>query len=259
MGRDFRRLIWVTEAAGWTFKTIAPTVTKSVLPDSHITHASGKRKTVCASTVVNFFDVDPVRFNVCATTDDVARILNRHGMSVRDAAGRLGLSGKLGKRDPRSPTGWTYETKVPQAKAAIKRYAASKKGVLAYYLVRVCNKTGGDGHVIVLDSRAANRVDTDPRLRDARYVSHIMIVRPGPKLQQEIEAKKEAEAEERAPQRILQKSHSRAGGGSDGATADDWKRAQKAAQERVARGDWTAHVDLADGSLARSMSRREGR
>ena len=116
-------------------------ITRSILPNGHITHPGGRRKTVCTSTCMAALGISPDSFKFSQNMDDMLRIMRRK-FSVRS---RLSTVGK----DART---------VGQLRAPIRK---NKEETIAW-LVLV------PGHAILLDNEGETWVDTAPVKRDTR-------------------------------------------------------------------------------------------
>ena len=127
------------------------TVTHSAIGD-HITHPSGRRKTICTSTVLWCLDIPTDRFNYSQSVPDMIRILNRHGYSVRSRLSTLGRG----------------QVTVSQLR---KRIASEPPVDGAHYLI------GVPAHVLLLSGDGSIVCDTAPRERDRRRVTELYIVR----------------------------------------------------------------------------------
>lgn len=111
----------------------------------HVTHESGRRKTVCTSAVLAHFGISPSKYRYCENRKDMERILRRNGWAVRSRLSKVGKGCSVG-----------------QARARI-----AKLGEGGYYYVSV------PGHAMLLDSNGQTVVDTAPRKRDRRKVLSI--------------------------------------------------------------------------------------
>lgn len=118
---------------------------------SHITHISGKCKTVCVTACLTAIGVPIDGFDVTGTIEsrNYLRILNRHGYSTRSRLSKM----------PKSHT-------IGRCRAAIKKLNES-----AVYFVIV--RTATMCHALLLDSQGLTVVDTDKRKRDKRLVYSI--------------------------------------------------------------------------------------
>jgi len=113
----------------------------------HITHDSGRRKTVCASSVLAHFGIYPDTYNYAENVGDVNRILRDRGYSVRSRKSKI-------------------VTKKANTLGGI-RNRIKDLGEPGKYFIRVI------GHAMVLDGEGKTIVDTDPRKRDRRKVTHV--------------------------------------------------------------------------------------
>lgn len=122
--------------------------------NNHITHKSGKRKTVCVTACLTALGVPVNGFHVTGSTDKAnwLKVLNRHGFSTRSRKSKLGKA-----------------TTIGSARNAIKRM-----GEDALYLVIVWG--AGYCHAMVLDNAGKTIVDTAPRKRDQRKIFSIHAV-----------------------------------------------------------------------------------
>ena len=111
----------------------------------HITHASGRRKTVCTSSVMAYFGIAPSEDNYSQCIRDINRVLRSKGFSVRSRFS-------------------TVVTKKFKTVGAIReRIKALDVSSGAFYI-------GVSGHVLVMDREGNTVVDTAPRKRDKRQV-----------------------------------------------------------------------------------------
>ena len=117
---------------------------------AHLTHASGRMKTVCTSAVLAHFGIAPSAYKYAGEIGTVNRIVNRHGFSVRSRRSKLPKRCSIG-----------------QARQAIRKFSgdASER----FYV-------GVPGHAMVLNGQGETVVDTDPRTRDRRQVTRIFVV-----------------------------------------------------------------------------------
>lgn len=127
---------------------------KPVIMKDHITHASGKRKTVCVTACLTALGVPFDGFQVTGSMQKAhyLKILNKFGFSTRS-------------RKSKMPKGLT----IGACRKAIKRLDESA----AYFVV-----VNGSGycHAMVLDNNGETVVDTSPRKRDKRIVHSIHAV-----------------------------------------------------------------------------------
>lgn len=121
-------------------------------PSNDLTHASGRGKTICTSSVLSFFGIDPGEYHYSDHSRDVKNILRRKGYSVRSRASALGLSKGL---------------TVGELRKKLKAYDGCESN--AYYL-------GVKGHAMVIAGNGVTLVDTAPRKRDRRQVVHIQLI-----------------------------------------------------------------------------------
>lgn len=117
----------------------------------HITHPSGRRKTVCTSTCLDHWGVPPTSYHYCESFRDMLRLLRREGFSVRSRLSRLPKSKRRGV-------------------GALRLWLRANAPEHAEYLVRV------PGHVIAMNARGETIVDTAPRRRDVRPVLGLWVV-----------------------------------------------------------------------------------
>ena len=110
--------------------------------DDHIIHASGRKKTVCTSAVIGYFGIPSSTYHYSGHSEDLIRILNRNGWSVRSRKSHLGVK-------PRSSS---YPT-LNQARRSIRELGES-----GHYALTVTK--GKQRHLILLDSQADVIVDT---------------------------------------------------------------------------------------------------
>ena len=142
------------------------TLTKAniVLRD-HITHGSGKRKTVCVSTCLSFFGVPASAYNyTCkglrkngkyATDNRRGSILRRFGFAVRSRLSSVG----------------GYDTTVGKVRTKLAKLDDPQA---AKYIAIVHG--AGWAHAIVLDRDGTTLIDTDNRKNDRRRVAEIHAV-----------------------------------------------------------------------------------
>jgi hypothetical protein len=104
----------------------------------HITHASGRRKTVCTSAALAFFNIHPSSYHYSGHMDDEANIMRRHGWSVRSRK-----------------SAFKTKSKPTLAKVLREIAASTERG---HYTLSV--RKGGDGHRIVVDESGKIVVDT---------------------------------------------------------------------------------------------------
>ena len=116
----------------------------------HLTHASGRRKTVCTSAVLAHFGIAPSSYRYAENRKTVCSVLRRNGWSVRSRMSKL-------------PKGCT----IGQARKAIAKF--SGKDSERFYV-------SVPGHAMLLDGKGRTVVDTAPRKRDRRRVLAITIV-----------------------------------------------------------------------------------
>ena len=129
---------------------------------NHITHTSGRRKTVCTSAVLAHFGIDQSRYNYSASHRDVKRVLNSNGWRYSSRLSAVGV---------RAQTPFAKYPSVGKVRALI---AKMDDGAGAMYYV------GVSGHAMLLDNKGQTIVDTAPRRVDRRKVLHISVVKPGP-------------------------------------------------------------------------------
>lgn len=120
---------------------------KGTLSEGHITYGSGRRKTVCASSVLAHFGIYPDTYKYAEKVDDVKRILRDRGYSVRSRKSKI-------------------VTKKANTLGSI-RSRIKDLNEPGEYFVRV------KGHGMVLDGSGKTIVDTAPRKRDRRKVTHV--------------------------------------------------------------------------------------
>jgi len=122
--------------------------------ESHVTHASGRRKTVCTSAVLAFFGIDPGSYRYSQNRSDVIGVLRRNGRSVRSRMSRIPKGISVG---------------------GLRTWLRSKKGKgkleRGHYYVSV------PGHAIVIDHEGRTVVDTAPVKSDRRRIRGISLVR----------------------------------------------------------------------------------
>lgn len=114
---------------------------------SHVTHDSGRRKTVCTSHVLAFFGISSDSYHYSECAKDVKRLLRSNGYSVRSRMSKLCGSKKT--------------------TIGILRKKIADLGESGSYYV------GVPGHAMLLDSQGETIIDTAPRKRDRRQVIHV--------------------------------------------------------------------------------------
>ncbi len=107
-------------------------------------------RTVCTGAVLELFGIEKESYRFAQTVQDVVRLLRKRGISVRS---RKSAAGKA-------------TASVGQLRAAIK---SGKLGT-GFFLVRV------PSHAMLLDANGRTVVDTAPRARDRRRVTHVYLV-----------------------------------------------------------------------------------
>ena len=115
---------------------------------SHITHASGRRKTVCTSSVLAYFGIAPSEYNYSQYIRDINRVLRSKGFSVRSR-----FSSVVTKK--------------------FKTVGAIRERVKALNVPSGAFYVGVSGHVLVMDREGNTIIDTSPRKRDKRQVLEI--------------------------------------------------------------------------------------
>ena len=125
----------------------------------HITHASGRRKTVCTSSVIAHFGISPRTYHYSGHMSDIKRILRRGGFSVR--------SRKSAVKIPRKRWNDKCLPSVSKIRPLLRKLNDAPD---ARYLVLV------ERHVLLLDHDGATIVDTDPRKVDRRKVQGVWVV-----------------------------------------------------------------------------------
>jgi len=124
----------------------------------HITHDSGRRKTVCTSAVLAEFGIDARQYNYSQNERDIKRLLNKFGWSHASRKSAVGINNRnLGKR--------------PSVGKVRKMIAKMDDGPNARYYVSV------PGHAMLLDGNGKTIVDTAPRRVDRRKVLSISVIR----------------------------------------------------------------------------------
>lgn len=120
----------------------------------HITHASGRRKTVCTSAVLAHFGIMADSYRYSQDRETVVGVLRRNGWAVRSRKSAL----KVGKGKRPS---------VGQVRASIRKLNAPAS---SRFYVSV------SGHAMLLDAQGRTIVDTAPRSRDRRPVLDVALV-----------------------------------------------------------------------------------
>jgi len=106
-----------------------------------------KFKTVCTTAVARFFDADS-GVHYLHSMEDLVRAVRKKGFTVRSR-----------KSSVKGTTVGKIRSEIP------------KLGKDGYYIVRVTGKSGG--HVLLLDNTGKTVVDTAPKLRDTRKITHL--------------------------------------------------------------------------------------
>jgi len=125
----------------------------------HITHASGRRKTVCTSSVIAHFGIPPSTYHYSGHMSDIKRILRRGGFSVR--------SRKSACKIPRRIAVRRFLPSVAKIRPVLRKLNDAAD---ARYLVLVPR------HVLLLDGNGKTIVDTDRRKVDRRKVQGVWVV-----------------------------------------------------------------------------------
>jgi len=120
----------------------------------HKTFVSGKRKTVCATSIAAYFGIAHQDYRVCFRINDLKRILNRRGWSVASRQSK-------------------FCRKSCTVSHLMKQIAGQSSHEVGEYLVHV------SGHVLILGRNGEVAVDTDPRKSDRRKVMKVYIVKKG--------------------------------------------------------------------------------
>ena len=122
----------------------------------HITHKSGKQKTICVTACLTALGVDVKDFHYTGSMNDSKRenILRRKGYAVRSRMSKMGKNPTMGK--------------VRKAILKLKDSQSTK------YLVIVYGR--GYSHAILLNRSGNTIIDTAPRLRDKRKVFSIKAI-----------------------------------------------------------------------------------
>lgn len=141
---------------------MAPAAPSHLVPDhlpEHVTHESGRRKTVCVSACLAHFGIAPSAYRYAGELGQLEAILRRHGFSVRSRFSKL----------PKTKGKWRCT--VGQARKAIAKFSGDPD---ARFYVSVW----GDnyGHAMILDGLGRTLVDTDPRERDRRKVRRLKLI-----------------------------------------------------------------------------------
>ena len=121
---------------------------------SHLTHASGRQKTVCTSAVLAHFNISPDSYHYSENRATVIGVLRRNRWAVRSRKSAL----KVGKGKRPS---------VGQIRASIRKLNAPST---ARFYVSI------KGHAMLLDYQGRTIVDTAPRDRDRRPVLDVALV-----------------------------------------------------------------------------------
>lgn len=121
--------------------------------NDHITHKSGKKKTVCVTVVLTALGVD---LNAFHYTNVYADILRRNGFAVRSRKSAVGKNATIGS-----------------CRAKLAQISREEPQITAYVAHVVY---GRSAHLILLDAEGKTIVDTAPRTRDKRRVYKIYAV-----------------------------------------------------------------------------------
>ena len=131
-----------------------PHIQDPVILNNHITHKSGKAKTVCVTACLTALGIPVDAFQVTGTLKkpNYTAILSKQGFAYRSRMSKMPKGATIGKCRP-----------------AIKKLNED----VVYFVV-----VNGSGycHAVLLDSEGNTLVDTDPRLKDKRKVHSIHAV-----------------------------------------------------------------------------------
>jgi hypothetical protein len=136
----------------------------------HITHASGRRKTVCTSSVIAHFGISPRTYHYSGHMSDIKRILRRGGFSVRSRKSACKLTYRAEQANGKMKTLRRLHADLPSVSKIRPVLRKLNDAPDARYLVLV------EGHVLLLDRDGATIVDTDPRKVDRRKVQGVWVV-----------------------------------------------------------------------------------
>ena len=126
----------------------------------HVTHASGKRKTVCTSAALAFFNVPPSAYHYSGHAEQDNAVLRRHGWSARSRKSAFGVKG--GK-----------------ASLASVIRGIKARGEEGHYKLSIRLTKGQGYHCIVIDSKGKIVVDTASSATTPRAtVRDIYIIQP---------------------------------------------------------------------------------
>jgi hypothetical protein len=136
----------------------------------HITHASGRRKTVCTSSVIAHFGIPPSTYHYSGHMSDIKRILRRGGFSVRSRKSACKLTYRAEQANGKMKTLRRLHADLPSVSKIRPLLRKLNDAPDARYLVLV------ERHVLLLDRDGATIVDTDPRKVDRRKVQGVWVV-----------------------------------------------------------------------------------
>jgi len=127
--------------------------------NDHVTHKSGRRKTVCTSAALAFFNIHPSRYHYSGHAEQDNAVLRKFGWSVRSRKSKFKVKGG----------------KMPSLAQVRKRI--EKDDETGNYKVSI-RLAGGDYHCIVLDDKAEIVVDTaSSKTTNRSKVRDIFLVR----------------------------------------------------------------------------------
>jgi len=136
----------------------------------HITHASGRRKTVCTSSVIAHFGIPPRTYHYSGSIPDIKRILQRGGFSVRSRKSACKLTYRAEQANGKMKTLRRLHADLPSVAKIRPLLRKLNDAADARYLVLV------ECHVLLLDGNGKTIVDTDDRKVDRRKVQGVWVV-----------------------------------------------------------------------------------
>ena len=146
-----------------------PTLSTPYLSD-HITHGSGRRKTVCTSSVLAHFGISPSTYHYSSSVPDIQRLLRRGGFSVRSRKSACKLTYRAEQANGKMKSLRRLHADLPSVSKIRPLLRKLNDAPDARYLVLVpC-------HVLLLDRDGATIVDTDDRKADRRKVQGVWVI-----------------------------------------------------------------------------------
>lgn len=149
---EFRDLYWSPEVQALVKERRKTQPCNMGGVDDHITHASGRMKTVCTSTVLGYLGIPVTAYKYGGHREEFNGILNRNGFGARSRNSKVFRKGRT-------------------MGAVRKAIAGLNEPAGCWFTVRV------ERHILLVDHTGKTVVDTDPRRFDRRKVKHVDIVR----------------------------------------------------------------------------------